>query len=168
MEEKKEFYLLIRGEKVVVSEELYREYVRPVRNDQRKKRRNKRCRIVGKKGNLIRCQNDCSKCSYAKNGKPNGSTLSLDEFKDKGYEIENRELDVEADYIAEETRREQKEKLHKAIKQLNPRQQEIVRLIYFEGKTQKEVCEKFGLSKQAVSDVVKRIIFSLKRFLEEN
>ena len=167
MEEKKEFYLTVKGEKVAVSEEVYREYVRPVRKEQRKKRRDARCKVVGIKGNLVRCHNDCSNCPYAKNGKPNGKTLSLDEFKDTGYEIENRELNVEADYIAEETRQEQKEALHKAIKQLNPRQQEIVRLIYFEGKTQIEVANLYGVNKSAVSHSLERIYATLRKYLEE-
>ena len=33
MEEKKEFYLIVKGEKVAVSEEVCREYVRPVRKE---------------------------------------------------------------------------------------------------------------------------------------
>lgn len=164
MEEKKEFYLIVKGEKVVVSEEVYREYVRPVRNEQRKKRRDMRCKVIGKKGNLVRCQNDCTQCSYANNGKPCGSTLSLDEFKEKGYEIENKELDLEANVIEEETARERTEKLHNAIGKLNPRQQEIVRLIYFEGKTQKEVADYLGIKQPTVQEAIKRIIASLKKY----
>lgn len=164
MEEKKEFYLFVKGEKVVVSEEVYREYVRPVRKEQRRKRRGMRCKIIGKKGNLVRCQNDCTRCAYANNGKPCGSTLSLDEFREKGYEIENKELDLEADLIEEDTARDRKERLHKAIAQLNPRQQEIVRLIYFEGKTQKEVADYLGIKQPTVQEAIKRIIASLKKY----
>lgn len=167
MEEKKEYYLFVKGEKVMVSEEVYREYVRPVRKEQQRKRRYMRCKIIGQKGNLVRCQNDCTLCTYANSGKPQGSTLSLDEFREKGYEIENKELDLEADMLDEETKRETKIKLHNAIGKLNPRQQEIVRLIYFEGKTQKEIAERYGLSKKTVCDVVKRIKASLKKYLEK-
>lgn len=169
MEEKKEFYLIVEGKKVIVSEELYREYVRPVRKDQRQRRRNKRCKIVGKKGNLVRCQKDCSECRYAQNGKPpNSSILSLDEFRDTGYEMENWELDVEANYIAAETDRERKEKLHNAIRQLTPRQQEIVRLIFFEGKTKTEVAKLYGVDKSAISHSLNRIFAMLKKYLGKN
>ena len=165
MEENKEFYLIVKGEKVIVSEEVYRAYVRPVRKDERRKRRNMRCKIVGKKGNLVRCQNDCSDCAYAKNGKPNGKTLSFDEFKDKGYEIENRELNVEADYIETEEKNEQKNKLYKAIKQLSPRQKEIVRLIYFEEKTQDEVANELNISQGTVSTTLDRAVANLRKII---
>ena len=36
MSEKKEFYIIIKGEKVTVSEEVYRAYVRPIRAEQRR------------------------------------------------------------------------------------------------------------------------------------
>ena len=168
MEEKKEFYLIVKGEKVIVSEEVYREYVRPVRKEQRRQRRNWRCRVIGQKGNLVRCQGDCTTCAYAKNGKPNGNVLSLDEFREKGYEIENRELDLEADYIEEESDLEWKEKLHKAIGKLNPRQQEIVKMIFFEGKSKVEVAEYFGVGKSAISHSLERIYAVLKKFFDGN
>ena len=167
MEEKKEFYLTVKGEKVIVSEEVYRAYVRPVRKDERRKRRNMRCKIVGKKGNLVRCQNDCSICTYAKNGKPNGKTLSLDEFKDKGYEIENRELDVEADLIEAEALNEQKSKLHKAIKQLTPRQQQLVILVYLRGLSQDRAGELLHITKGTVSITLDRAIANLRKIIGE-
>lgn len=171
MEGKKEFYLVIRGEKVMVSEEVYREYVRPVRREQRQKRRNWRCLVVGRKwkngkAQIVRCQEDCSVCPYSVNGKPNGNTLSLDSFKEEGYEIEDTELDLEADYIEEEARREREAKVHKAISRLNPRQQEMIRLVYFEGLTQEEVAARFGIDSSSVRHAMMRIKATLKRILE--
>lgn len=49
------------------------------------------------------------------------------------WEIEDKELDLEAKYIEEETQKEEKEKLYEAISKLTVRQQEFVRLIFFEG-----------------------------------
>ena len=49
MSEKKEFYITIKGKKVEVSEEVYRAYVRPIRAEQRQKRRNWKCQVKGKK-----------------------------------------------------------------------------------------------------------------------
>ena len=173
MEEKKEFYLMVKGEKVIVSEEVYREYVRPVRKEQRRQRRNWRCLVVAKKWKngktqIVRCKDDCSECRYAVNGKPMGNTLSLDEFKDRGYEIENKDLDIEADYIEEESDRELKEKLHKAIKTLTPRQQEMVRLVYFDNLPQEDVARHLGVSKQAISNAMARIYATLKKNMEKN
>lgn len=167
MEGEKEFYVIVQGEKVAVSEEVYRAYVRPVRRDQRRKRRNQRCRIVGEKGNLIRCPNNCSKCPYATDGKPNGSVLSLDEFRERGREIENRAMDIEENYIAEEERQERAEKLHAAIAQLSPRQKRMVELIYFEGMTQNELAELYGVDKSAISHAMKRIYSAIKKFYEK-
>lgn len=169
MEGKKEFYLTVRGEKVAVSEEVYREYVRPVRKDKRRQRRNRKCLVAGKKWKngkvqIVRCRAECSTCPYAVNGKPSGSTLSLDDFKEKGFEIENTEFDLEADYAEEDSKNEMKERLHKAIMQLTPRQREMVRLVYFEGKTQKEVAEHFGIKQPTVQQAMKRIIAALKKF----
>ena len=88
MSENKEFYVTIQGKKVFVSEEVYREYVRPIRAIQRQQRRAWKCRIVGRKGNLIRCPYKCEECPYAIAGKlPTGNVLSLDKFKEMGIEI---------------------------------------------------------------------------------
>lgn len=54
-----------------------------------------------------------------------------------------------------------------AIKKLTPRQQEIVRLIYWEGKSQKDLCEIYGVKKQTISDVVKRIHNALRKILNK-
>lgn len=169
MENESKFYLIVQGEKVEVGEEVYREYVRPVRKDQRRKRRDRKCLVIGKKWQngkmqIVRCQIDCNACPYAVNGKPNGSTLSLDEMQEKGFEIEDADLDLEADCVEAETKEEMKEQLHKAIMLLTPRQQEMVRLIYFEGKTQKEVAEHFGIKQPTVQQAVKRLIATLKKF----
>ncbi len=57
--------------------------------------------------------------------------------------------------------------IENAIRQLTPRQQEIVRLIYWEGKSQKELCEIYKVTKQAMSDAVRRILNRLKKLLEK-
>ena len=57
--------------------------------------------------------------------------------------------------------------LKEAIKKLTPRQQEMVRLLYWEGKSQKDLCEIYGIKKQAVSDAVKRIHTSLRKNLNK-
>lgn len=163
--ENKRFYLTIRGQEVEVSEEVYRAYIQPVRAERRRKQRAFRCKIKGKKGNLVRCQKDCRECPYALSGhNALGNNLSLDRMKDEGVEIEDRHLDVEQNYIAEEEKRE----LYAAIAKLTPRQKELVRLIYFEEKTQEEVAVSLSMSKQAVSNAMQRIYASLQKFLEKN
>lgn len=51
-----------------------------------------------------------------------------------------------------------------ALKKLTPRQQEMVRLLYWEGKSQKDLCEIYGVSKQAISNALDRIHNTLKKF----
>ena len=169
MNEKKEFYLIIKGEKVMVSEEVYRAYIRPLRAERLRKLRAWKCKVKGKKGNLVRCQEDCRKCPYALAGKnATGNTLSLDEFKEDGVEILDRNVDLETLYIENEERTSNQERLYKAISQLTPRQQEMVRMIYFEGKTQEEVRAYYGIAKSSMSEAMQRIFDSLKKFLEKN
>ena len=43
--EQKQYYVTVGGQKVPVSEEVYRAYVRPVRAQQRTEKRNKRCKV---------------------------------------------------------------------------------------------------------------------------
>ena len=161
----KRFYLTIRGQEVEVSEEVYRAYIQPVRAERRRKQRAFRCKIKGKKGNLVRCKKDCRECPYALSGhNALGNSLSLDRMKDEGVDIEDRRLDVEQNYIADEEKRE----LYAAVAKLTPRQQELVQLIYFDGVPQEKVCEMYGITKSAISHAMERIYAALRRFLEKN
>lgn len=164
MEKKdKRFYLTIKGQQVEVSEEVYRAYVRPIRAEQRRKRREWKCQITGKKGKLVRCQKDCRECPYAQSGNNAlGNKLSLDRMKDDGVEIEDRRLDVEQNYIDEEEKRE----LYSAIAKLTPRQKELVRLFYFDGMTQEEIAKKLGVAQATVSVTLERAIENLKKTLK--
>ena len=167
MENKKEeFYLTIKGKKVEVSEEVYRAYIRPVRLEQQRQKRAWRCKVKGPKGNLVRCQQDCSKCPYAMAGNnARGNVLSLDSFEEEGaeLEIENSKYDVEQNYIAEE----EKQELYAAIAKLTPRQQQLVKLIYFDDKSQEEVATTFGRSQCTISLTLKKAVENLKKLLEK-
>ena len=161
----KRFYLTIRGQEVEVSEEVYRAYIKPVRAERRRKQRAFRCKIKGKKGNLVRCQKDCRECPYALSGhNALGNNLSLDRMKDEGVDIEDRHLDVEQNYINEEEKRE----LYAAISKLTPRQKELVEMIYFDGMTQEEAREQLGIAKSSMTEAMQRIYATLRKILEKN
>ena len=93
------------------------------------------------------------------------------------YTIELRYL-IEGNYdlglkdypIFDESYREQLNNkiIQVALKKLTQRQQEMVRLLYWEGKSQKDLCEIYGISKQAISNALDRIHNTLKKFLKEN
>ena len=164
----KKFYVTVNGQKVEVSEEVYRAYVRPVRAQQRTEKRNRRCKVKGARLGLVRCKGNCSECEYAKSGKTFGGVeQSLESLFEAGFEVAS-ELDLEADLLAAEERNEQMEKLHSAIACLTERQQYLIREIYFNGRTQGEIAAAMGATKQAVSNAVRRALASLKKILKEN
>ena len=169
MQENKEFYVVIQGQKVFVSEEVYRAYVRPIRKEQRRKRRTWKCQVKGKKGNLVRCKKDCSKCEFALSGhNATGNVLSLDVFIEDGVEILDRDFDLERMYIEKEDGTSCRAEIWKAISELTPRQQEIVRMVYFEGKTREEVARFYGVDGSAIRHAMQRIYATLKKILEKN
>lgn len=166
--ENKQFYIKVNGQKVPVSEEVYRAYVRPITSSQRTARRNSKCLVKGKRSGLVRCKNDCSKCPYYSAGnKLLGGVLSLDVLKDDGKE-EAATSDIEHDLIEFEENNQRIAALHRAIEKLNERQQYIVREIFFKGKTQEEVRQKIGISKSSMSEAYHCILRLLKNFLQEN
>ena len=59
------------------------------------------------------------------------------------------------------------EELMKAILQLTPRQQEIVHLVFWEGKSQIELSKIYDCSKPAITQAVNRIMESLRKILEK-
>lgn len=58
--------------------------------------------------------------------------------------------------------------LHMAISMLTERQREFVYLKFYENKTQEEIAQIYGISKQSVSDSMRRIYASLKKQIQEN
>ena len=154
MAKKEKIYTLkIQGEEIEVSEEVYRAYIRPIRAEQRRKRREWKCSKLSKTGGYyVRCNERCETCPYYQSGNNAlGNKLSLDRMAEDGVDLEDRNQDVEARYIEEETQNEEKEKLYEAISKLTARQQEFVRMIFFEGKTQEEVAGLYGVDKSAIS-----------------
>ena len=165
--EQKQYYVTVKGQKVPVSEEVYRAYVRPVRAQQRTEKRNKRCQVKGERSGLVRCNDNCESCPYALSGKATiGMEQSLESLLESGFEIPSG-IDLEADLLAAEEKEEQAKKLRSAIDCLTERQQYLIREIYFNGKTQKEIAVETGITKQSVSDAVRRALVSIKKFLQE-
>ena len=165
----KEYYLFINGEKVIVTEEVYRAYIRPVRAEQRARRREKKCCVLGEKGNLVRCTRDCETCEYAEAGeKTSGSFLSLDGLMDAGFDVADPNTDIERELAEREEKQEIKVKVQAAIAQLTPRQQEMVRLRFYEGKSQEEIAKIFNIDGSSARHAMKRILATMKKFLEKN
>lgn len=162
----KRFVLKIRGQEVEVSEEVYRAYVRPIRAEQRQKRRRWKCQKLSETGgHYVRCKERCENCPYYLAGNSAlGNVTSLDNLVDCEVEIEDRESDLEANYIERETQEEEYANLHAAIATLTRKEQRLINLIYFEGKTIDEVGAMLGVSHQAISKAKKKIIEKIRKF----
>ena len=107
------------------------------------------------------CDNDCDNCQRKKYprtvelDKPivnDGENDNKTQFFDIG-EIENGYMGIE-----------EKDAFFSLIAQLNEKQQRLIRLYYFDGKTVIEIGEILGISHQAVSKQLKKIKTVLKKY----
>jgi len=167
MSENKEFYVMVQGKKVMVSEEVYRAYVRPIRTEQRRERRAWKCQVIGEKGNLVRCKGKCSECEYANDGnKATGNILSLDKLLEKGVEIADKHSTPEEQYIEKESRTSLQKQVHRAIESLPKKQRQVIELFYFSELSQEEIAKRLGVQQPAVSKLLARGLQRIKSFLE--
>lgn len=165
----KQYYLTVKNtmtgkyEKVFVTEEVYRAYKKPIRKEQSRERRENRCLVKNKFGNLVRCTEDCNTCEYYLSGqKPGVNGLSLDTFKEQGLEIADPQADLESAYI----QREKMQKLKEAYKTLSPAQRKLFRLVFIENKSQTEIAAMMGVSQPAICKAVCKIKTHIKNFFE--
>ncbi len=160
----KSFYLWIKGQKVEVSEEVYRAYVRPIRNEQRKEKYDNRClvpRTVKGKTIYVRCMKDCRECEKAHNAF-NRRIVSLELITESGMDFEDSSLDVEESAI----KNEEALKLRKALHYLKEKDRKLIQLIYFEGKTQMEAAAFLGCAQSYIPRRLKAIFELLKKNLK--
>ena len=164
--EQKEYYLMVKGQKVIVSEEVYRAYIQPVRAEQQQRKREKRCileKVVNGKKILFRCKGKCSICEKFLEGNKNiGIAASFDELVSNGFDMQDVTIDLQEDYIRKESAAE----LYELIQKLSPHQQEIIKAVYFDGESQQNVANRMGITKQAVNNSLLRALATLKKFLE--
>jgi len=89
---------------------------------------------------------------------------SYEELTEAGMQFEDKQPTPEDSLID----KEEKQTLYKAIKQLTPEQQKLVRDVFFNGKNQREIAKKQGISEPAITQKLKRIYASLKKFFEKS
>lgn len=136
MQENKTYYLYVKGQRVEVSEQIYRAYVQPERKQRMREYR----------------------------AKEKISVTSIEVLSEKGFELEDGTQDFESALIESEEQSEELTKLHAAIAQLSERDRQIIQLYYFDGKTQQEIAALFGISQQALQKSLVRISIRLKNF----
>lgn len=137
MQDNKTFYLFVKGQRVEVSEEIYRAYVQPERKQRMREYR----------------------------AKDNISVTAVEGLSEKGFEIEDETQDFVSVLIESEEQSEELAKLHAAIEQLSERDKRVIQLYYFEGKTQQEIAAILGIRQASVSELLSRILLRLKNFL---
>lgn len=165
--EQKGYYVIVNGQKVEVTEEVYRAYVRPVRAQQRTEKRNKRCKVKGERFGLVRCNDNCSQCEYAGSGKAlGGAEQSLEALAESGFEASDK-YDIETDLIIKEEHEEKSVAVNEAIGKLSERQQYVVRAVFFENATQEQIAAELGIKQSTVSTTLSRAMNNLKKILED-
>lgn len=129
--------MYVKGQKVEVSEEIYRAYVQPERKQRKRDYR----------------------------AKDKISVTSIEALSEKGFEPEDGTQDFESALIESEEQAEELSKLHATVAQLSERDRQVVQLYYFEGKTQQEIATILGIAKSTMSELLPRILLRLKKFL---
>lgn len=136
MQENKTYYLYVKGQKVEVSEEIYRAYVQPERKQRMREYR----------------------------AKDKICVTSIEGLSEKGFEIEDKSQNFETALIEAEEHADELSKLRSAIEQLSERDRRVVQLYYFEGKTQQEIAVILGIAKSTMSELLPRILLRLKKY----
>jgi DNA-directed RNA polymerase specialized sigma subunit len=156
-QETKQYYLTIDGQEVKVSEEVYRAYKRPAWAEHKRKEREKRCIISDGKGRTKRCTEDCSKCDKQRTG----SALSLERFKEEGFEITDP-VDI-AEFVADKLLLEE---LYAALKELDSEERSLIDALFFKSRTERDYATDIGLKHQSVNKSKKKILEKLRVLME--
>lgn len=114
-------------------------------------------------------EDDKAQAKQQKQIKRNISSASLEVREESGEEIVDESPSPLESLIAEEEELEQaiiEGRLKEAIAKLNPRQQEFIKMFYFEGKSLTEIARISGIAIPTVFQVRDRILKKLKLFLQ--
>lgn len=95
-----------------------------------------------------------------RNRKLNCSMNALDE---SGFQFKSDDPSI--DEVIEQE--EEHEKLIKSISMLLPEQQDLIRQVYFEGKTRTEIAWESGIDRSAISHRISRALVQLKKILKK-
>lgn len=148
------FYLTTGdGNKIEVSEAIYHAYWDKERAEERRRRREYRCRD----GKGFRCNKNCETCPIFLYGDgPTGNPVSLDALFDQDeYEVEGNENVEETVLLAEML-----QDLLKAISSLDERGQKTIRML-MDKKTAEEIMSVIGIKALSWFKEYKKKLFSL-------
>lgn len=143
----KPYYLIIDGQEIQVTEEVYRAYKQPAWAEHKRKERERRCRDP--KG--IVCTLSCWLCDMTRMledkepVKKNSLFLSLEWFQDDGFDQKDP-VDIEENIVEKELL----DALFTALKELDPDNRRIMEL-FARGLSEREIAADIGLSQKAIN-----------------
>ena len=154
----KEYFVIVDGEKVTVTEEVYRAYMQPVWREERNTRNRWRCRDA--RG--VRCKGACLRCEIARIGNgATGNDLSLERM----VEDEDPEFATVPDVADVVIMREQISNIMDAVSRMSKTDQKIISML-IDGFNQYECAAELGIAQPTVNNHISRIRKKLKVFLK--
>lgn len=100
--------------------------------------------------------------TYMSNVKYKRSNQSLEKSLENGFDVVDENQDVEENAI----KNADIEKVRRAISQLEPQQQWLVKQVYFNQRTNVSIASELGVTEGAIRDRLKRIFEKIKKFLK--
>lgn len=113
--------------------------------------------ISEKDGNIIV---DLDRQEYNVNHKETRRHCSLDAFN-----LDDALFPSDDNVEAEVAAKDEKRRLYAAIAKLSPRQQYLIRQVYFEGRKYTDIAREEGVDRTAISHATDRALKRLKKFL---
>ena len=148
-------YVYLEDEKMLVpvTDAIYTEYMRPEWREQKRRQREQRCTVDGK-----RCQKDCNHCEY----RPDGAALSLERLEEDLGKTAVDTFDVAELCMAEMLNQE----LHEALGELTSEDKKIIKLLFNE-MSEREIAAEVGLSQKGVNKRKHKLFEFLSARLEK-
>ncbi len=103
---------------------------------------------------------DLDRQEYNNDHKETRRHCSLDAFN-----LDDALFPSDVDVLRDILKAEDAERLHSAIAKLEPRQQKLIRQVFFEGRGYTDIARSEGLDESAVRHATPRALKKLKRFL---
>ena len=94
--------------------------------------------------------------------------FSIEKLSEMGMQFADEENDIENKLILKEEQEEQRKKLFRlknAVSSLEPEQQKIIKMSFYENKSYSEIGQALGISKQSAFDRMQTILKKLKKLL---
>lgn len=147
------WYIQSGGKKIIVSEAVFREYMRMVWREQKQWERQNRC---PRPSGVGVCRKDCSSCLYERQP----VEFSLEALQESA--------DIESPVLVEEIycQKEQYDSLWQAVDTLTEKEKQVV-FWFSQGMSQREMARQLSLSTARICQIKSRAFRKLKNILYE-